>query len=116
MRNMHGGDTFFLDHLQAGVITITNNNFTCRGKKDGSGGSMLDFFIISKIRICLIASILVDFDSPWGPHYGIELTLKSDVRLIENHVIMKADMPKSLASFFAGDLEENSRQDLKKPS
>ena len=43
------GDKFFLDHLQAEVIVITNNGFTCRGKIDGSGGSMIDFFVISKI-------------------------------------------------------------------
>ena len=77
---------------------------------------MIYFFIISKILIGLIESVLVDFDSAWGPHYGIELILKSDVQLIENHVIMKADLPKAIATMFTGELEENSLQHLKQPS
>ena len=77
---------------------------------------MIDFFLISKSLIGLVESVLVDFNSHWGPHYGIELILKTDVQLTENYVIRRAVMPKAIATFFSGDLEENSLQGLRQPT
>ena len=72
------GSKRFLDHLDAEIVEVTNSNFTCRGGSSTEGGSMIDYFIISKVLIGLIHSVLVDFSTEWSPHYGIELKLIAD--------------------------------------
>ena len=60
------GDKSWLDKMDAELVTVQNSEFTCRGKKGNSGGSMIDYFIISKSLIPLVLQVLAVMDAPWG--------------------------------------------------
>ena len=51
------GEKTFLDHMQAEIVEVTNSGFTCRGNANSYGGSMIDYFIISKALLCLMFSV-----------------------------------------------------------
>ena len=42
------GDKTWLDFMDAELITVSNSDFNCRGKLGETGGSMIDYFIISE--------------------------------------------------------------------
>ena len=71
------GEKLFLDHIDAEILEVSNSLFTCRGKAGTTGGSMIDYFIISRSLLGMVLSVLADFSSEWSLHYGIELILKA---------------------------------------
>ena len=77
---------------------------------------MIDYFIISKVLIGLIHSVLVDFSTEWSPHYGIEVKLIADALAVTNLVLMQPSFPKNLNEYDAKLLEESSFQDKAKPT
>ena len=60
------GDTSCLDKMGAELVTLQNSSFTCRGKKGSSGGSMIDYIIISRSVVPLVVHVLAVMDAPWG--------------------------------------------------
>ena len=87
------GNQQFLDQIDAEIVEVTNSKITCRGGNSAEGGSMIDDFIMSKVLIGLIHSILVDSSTEWSPHYGIELKLYADVLAVTNLVLMQPSLP-----------------------
>ena len=75
--NLMIGDKNWLDFMNAEILTVGNSNFTCRGKEGTTGGSMIDYFIISKNLVPLVRQLVAVFDVPWGPHFGLSLTLNA---------------------------------------
>ena len=73
---------------------------------------MIDYFLVSKVLLGLIVSILADFTSEWSPHYGIELNMRADLLEIENR---QPSLPKNLDEYDANALEENSFQSKAMP-
>ena len=90
------GERNFLDHVNAEIVVVTNSEFTCRGKSGTTGGSMIDYFLVSKVLLGLILSILADFSSEWSPHYGIELRMRADLLEIENLALIQPSFPNNL--------------------
>ena len=90
------GSVNFLDHVNAEIVVVTNSDFTCRGKAGTTGGSMIDYFLVSKVLLGLIVSVLADFSSEWSPHYGIELRMRADLLEIENLALGPTFSPEEL--------------------
>ena len=76
---------------------------------------MIDYFLVSKVLLGLIISVLADFFSELSPHYGIELKLRADLLEIENLTLVQPSLPKNLDEYDASSLEENSFQSKVKP-
>ena len=60
------GDQTWLDSMNAELLTVGNSTFTCRGKLGETGGSNIDYFIISKKLVPLVRLLVAVFDVPWG--------------------------------------------------
>ena len=70
------GDRTWLDNMNAEISTDINSSFTCRGKQGDTGGSNMDYFIISKCLVPLVKYCGAVFDAPLGP------ALRSNVDVI----------------------------------
>ena len=71
------GDKTWLAQMNAEIVTVTNSEFTCVAGKSSKGGSMIDYFIMSRPLVALIVHALAVKDVPWGTHYGIDLRLQA---------------------------------------
>ena len=87
------GDKSWLDKMGAELVTVQNSSFTCRGMKGSSGGSMIDYIIISEIFIPLVVHVLAAMDAPWGPHFGISRKMFSNPDDILVRVLVKPALP-----------------------
>ena len=67
----------WLRRLQAEIVLPENTSHTCRGA-EGRPGTLIDYFIVSSSIRALICSCRALLDTPWGPHFGIELILSLD--------------------------------------
>ena len=110
---MEWGETTFLEHLSATIVTVTDSEITCIGAQNAQGGRNIDYFIISTSLLGSRFQCTTDFAIPWAPHYGICLELAADPGIVVNCVLQKPDMPKKIDEIVKGNLEENSFQ--KKP-
>ena len=91
--NLMIGDKNWLDFMNAEILTVGNSNFTCRGKEGATGGSMIDYFIISKNLVPLVRQLVAVFDVPWGPHFGLSLTLNARPSEVWQIILIKPTLP-----------------------
>ena len=96
------GDRTFLDHMDADIIEVNNSAFTCRGKEGTTGGSMIDYYLISRGLLAMPVGCEADFDSAWSPHYGIELRIRAKPKEVINYVIKEPSLPKNIVNFGKG--------------
>ena len=89
-------DKAWLDFMNAELITVSNSDFTCRGKLGETGGSMIDYFIISKKLVPLVRLLVAVFDVPWGPHFGLTLTLYAKPSEVWQRILIQPSMPKGV--------------------
>ena len=68
---------------------------------------MIDYFILSKKLVPLIRYVGAVFDTPWGPHFGLSLTLNAKPTEIFQRILIKPSMPK-------GAIEMQKPKPLKK--
>ena len=73
------GDVTWLEKIGCEIIVVSNSLFTCRSGTNSFGGSMIDYIIISKPGIALVLNLTAAFNAPWGPHFGLALTLNAKV-------------------------------------
>ena len=52
------------------------------------------YFIISKKLVPLIRYVGAVFDTPWGPHFGLSLTLNAKPSEVLQRILIKPSMPK----------------------
>ena len=101
------GDKTWFDFMGAELITVSNSTFTCRGKLGEAGGSMIDYFIISQTMVPLVRLLCAVFDTPWGPHFGLMLTLNARPGEVFQRILVKPTLPK-------GAIEMQKPQPMKK--
>ena len=77
---------------------------------------MIDYFIISRALLGTVVSILVDFDSAWSPHYGLELQIRSRPKEVEHFEVVQPTLPKDIENSDAGAHNETSLQLKKAPA
>ena len=88
-----GESVTWLDKMKAEIVTVTNSSFTCMAGKGAKGGTLIDYFIISKALLPLIKWILAVMDAPWSPHFGLELGLNAKPSEILLRILVKPAMP-----------------------
>ncbi len=82
----------WLSRNDAAILTPDNTPFTCRTNSTETGGSLIDYAIVSSKLLPLVRRVWADLDAPWGPHYGIHLELRGRLkevmvdRLVRNTV------------------------------
>ena len=91
--NLMIGDKNWLDFMNAEILTVGNSTFTCRGKEGAIGGSMIDYFIMSKNLVPLVRQLVAVFDVPWGPHFGLSLTLHARPSEVWQRILIKPTLP-----------------------
>ena len=85
-----------LDRLKAEIVQVTSSAVTCRGAANTTGGSMIDYFMISRSLLGVLISVLADFSSCWAPHFGIELKISAELDELENLALVRPTLPKGL--------------------
>ena len=55
---------------------------------------MIDYFIISRKLVPLVNLLSAVFDTPWGPHFGIMLTLNARPGEVFQRVLVKPSLPR----------------------
>ena len=71
--SMHGG-SLWLQKLGASVVIPGKTTHTCRVGK-GQKPDIIDHFLVSTLIRPLIQKCEIVKSVPWGPHYGVKLTL-----------------------------------------
>ena len=71
--SMHGG-TLWLQKLGASVVIPAGTTHSCRTGK-GQKPDIIDYFLVSTLIRPLIQRCEIVKSVPWGPHYGVKLTL-----------------------------------------
>ena len=64
----------------------------------------------------MIVSILIDFDSAWSPHYGLDLQIRSRPKEVEHFEVAQLTLPKDIENIDADAHNENSSQLKKAPA
>ena len=80
------GDKTWLDQMNCEIIQASNSTFACQSGKGIEGGRMIDYVIISKALLPLIRSLHAVMNAPWGPHFGLALSLCQDRRNFASHL------------------------------
>ena len=70
-----------LDELKADIITATDLNITCTSGR----GRTLDYWVVSRCLVPLVASSVRDPQASWNPHIGLKLTISARPRTV--HVV-----------------------------
>ncbi len=87
-----GGRTGWLSRNDATILVPDNSPFTCRTACAEAGGSLIDYAIVSNRLLPLVERVWADLDAPWGPHYGVQVSLRGRLkevmvdRLVRNTV------------------------------
>ena len=102
--------------MNAEIVTVTNSAFTCIGVQSESGGSNIDYVIMSEVLLGFEHGCKADFAKPWSPHFGIMLTLKIDPDKVKHLVLVRPDLPNKLKLLDANLLEQNKFQEAAKPT
>ncbi len=64
----------WLRRNKAVVVCPSNVTYTCKAV---SGGSFIDYFVVSETILSSVIDCVADVSVPWGPHFGLRLTLRS---------------------------------------
>lgn len=84
----------WLDKLNATIRTPDDSDHTCRGNSKCED-SLIDYFIISVRIQALIKHCRLLKDTPWGPHYGILLTINAHFDQVLAMQLTKPDKKKN---------------------
>ena len=84
----------WLDKLNATIRTPDDSDHTCRGNSKCED-SLIDYFIISVRIQALIKHCRLLKDTPWGPHYGILLTITAHFDQVLAMQLTKPDKKKN---------------------
>ena len=92
--------SLWLDKMAAEIVTIRNGTFTCRSGLGTEGGSMIDYFIVSKSLIPLITTVVAVMDAPWGPHFGLSMKLLAIPQEILLSIFVQPALPSNRVEVF----------------
>jgi hypothetical protein len=82
---------------------------TCRNPHSEDGGSLIDYFLVSRSVVPLIEACTLETDVPWYPHYGVRLKLRPHPDRVFVRTLVKGKRIKSetwLQSINVIDTEE----------
>ena len=83
----------WLDKMNAEIVVVQNSKFACCAGNGAEGGSMIDYFIMTKPLAALIRFVGAIMDAPWGPHFGLTLTMFGKPSEVMLHMFVKPALP-----------------------
>ena len=79
----------WLGQWGARISEVTNCSHTCRhGANSNKEESIIDYSILSEALWPKVISCEVDFDTPWGPCWGLRLTLDGKLEDVWTRVLV----------------------------
>ena len=90
------GKQTWLEFMNAELITVQNSAFTCRGQQGTTGGSNIDYFIVSRGLVPLIRFCGAVFNAPWGPHFGLTLKLFAKPSEVLIRTLIQPTLPRGV--------------------